>query len=85
MHGHYAPDLKRMAEIGDEGVFALISDSTEAEKPGYNTPENIIEHHMYDAFARLKVDLLYHAMLQTSFVFNKCLTLQVNLIVKCHF
>ena len=34
---------------------------------------------------RLKVDLLYHAMLQTSFVFNKCLTLQVNLIVKCHF
>ena len=54
LHGHYAPDLKRMAEIGDEGVFALISDSTEAEKPGYNTPENIIEHHMYDAFAKVK-------------------------------
>jgi ribonuclease J len=29
--------MKRMAEIGEEGVFALISDSTEAEKPGYNT------------------------------------------------
>ena len=66
-------------------MFALISDSTEAEKPGYNTPENIIEHHMYDAFAKVKVDLLYHAMLQTSFVFNKCLTLQVNLIVKVSF
>lgn len=58
LHGHYAPDLKRMAEIGDEGVFALISDSTEAEKPGYNTPENIIEHHMYDAFAKVKVRLI---------------------------
>ena len=23
LHGHYAPDLKRMAEIGDEGVFAF--------------------------------------------------------------
>ena len=41
-----------MAEIGEEGVFALISDSTEAEKPGYNTPENVIESHIYDAFAR---------------------------------
>ena len=52
LHGHYAPDIKRMAEIGEEGVFVLISDSTEAEKPGYNTPENVIEHHMYDAFAK---------------------------------
>lgn len=58
LHGHYAPDLKRMAEIGDEGVFALISDSTEAEKPGYNTTENIIEHHMYDAFAKVKGRLI---------------------------
>lgn len=58
LHGHYAPDLKRMAEIGDESVFALISDSTEAEKPGYNTPENIIEHHMYDAFAKVKGRLI---------------------------
>ena len=32
-----ATDIKRMAEIGEEGVFVLISDSTEAEKPGYNT------------------------------------------------
>lgn len=52
LHGHYAPDLKKMAEIGDEGVFALLSDSTEAEKPGYNTPENVIESHMFDAFTK---------------------------------
>lgn len=47
-----------MAEIGEEGVFALISDSTEAEKPGYNTPENVIESHIYDAFAKVKGRLI---------------------------
>ncbi|EOG8999795.1 ribonuclease J [Staphylococcus pseudintermedius] len=53
LHGHYAPDIKKMAELGEEGVFALLSDSTEAEKPGYNTPENVIESHMFDAFAKV--------------------------------
>ncbi|MBX8992635.1 ribonuclease J [Staphylococcus pettenkoferi] len=58
LHGHYEPDLKRMTEIGEEGVFALISDSVEAEKPGYNTPENVIESHMYDAFTKVKGRLI---------------------------
>lgn len=53
LHGHYAPDMKKMAELGEEGVFALLSDSTEAEKPGYNTPDNVIESHMFDAFAKV--------------------------------
>ena len=47
-----------MAEIGENGVFALLSDSTEAEKPGYNTPENVIESHMFDAFAKVKGRLI---------------------------
>ncbi|MEN3822602.1 MAG: ribonuclease J, partial [Staphylococcus xylosus] len=58
LQGHYAPDLKKMTEIGEAGVFALISDSTEAEKPGYNTPENVIESHMYDAFTKVKGRLI---------------------------
>ncbi|HEC2144790.1 TPA: ribonuclease J [Staphylococcus delphini] len=53
LHGHYAPDMRKMAELGEDGVFALLSDSTEAEKPGYNTPENVIESHMFDAFAKV--------------------------------
>ncbi|MCD8846018.1 ribonuclease J2 [Mammaliicoccus sciuri] len=48
----YAPDIAKMTEIGQNGVFALISDSTEAEKPGYNVPENVIESHMVDEFAK---------------------------------
>nr|WFO04241.1 ribonuclease J [Staphylococcus aureus] len=44
--------------ISLEGVFVLISDSTEAEKPGYNTPENVIEHHLYDAFAKVRGRLI---------------------------
>ncbi|MBI5974917.1 ribonuclease J2 [Staphylococcus canis] len=58
LHGHYAPDLKKMTEIGESGVFALLSDSTEAEKPGYNTPENVIESHMFDAFAKVRGRLI---------------------------
>lgn len=58
LQGNYAPDLKKMTEIGDEGVFALISDSTEAEKPGYNTPENVIESHMLDAFTKVNGRLI---------------------------
>lgn len=58
LHGHYEPDLKKMTEIGDAGVFALLSDSTEAEKPGYNTPENVIEHHMSEAFSKVRGRLI---------------------------
>ena len=46
-----------MVEIGEEGVFALISDS-QKQKPGYNTPENVIESHIYDAFAKVKGRLI---------------------------
>ena len=66
-------------------MFALISDSTEAEKPGYNTPENIIEHHMYDAFAKVKGRLIVSCMLQTSFSIQQVLNIASQLIVKCHF
>ncbi|GGA96332.1 ribonuclease J [Macrococcus hajekii] len=52
--GAYQPDINKMTALGQSGVLALISDSTEAEKPGYNTPENVIESHISDEFARAK-------------------------------
>lgn len=50
--GAYRPDISKMSQIGEAGVLALISDSTEAEKPGNNTPENVIASHITDEFAR---------------------------------
>ena len=35
-------DLSRFAEIGNEGVLALLSDSTNAEKPGYTKSESTV-------------------------------------------
>ncbi|TDM34587.1 ribonuclease J2 [Macrococcoides canis] len=52
LSGSYRPDITKMGQIGDNGVLMLISDSTEAEKPGYNTPENVIESHINDEFAK---------------------------------
>ena len=84
LHGHYAPDIKRMAEIGEEGVFVLISDSTEAEKPGYNTPENVIEHHMYDAFKSARS--LDSFMFASNFIrIQQVLNIASKLNRKCHF
>jgi ribonuclease J len=53
----YRPEIGKMAEIGDEGVLFLLSDSTEAEKPGYTTSETLVERSMsnsiYNASGRI--------------------------------
>ncbi|MEH7439709.1 ribonuclease J [Neobacillus drentensis] len=46
----YKPEIGKMAAIGDQGVLCLISDSTEAEKPGYTTSEAIVERELSNAF-----------------------------------
>ncbi|HIV81280.1 MAG TPA: ribonuclease J [Candidatus Salinicoccus merdavium] len=49
--GDYRYNMAKMYEIaGEKGVLALISDSTEAEKPGYNTAENVVEDQILDGF-----------------------------------
>ncbi|MFE4711748.1 ribonuclease J [Paenibacillus sp. NPDC056722] len=44
------PDLHRMAEIGKKGVKILLSESTNAERPGFTPSERLVGSHMEEAF-----------------------------------
>lgn len=46
----YRPDIGKMAQIGENGVLCLLSDSTEAERPGYTSSEAIVEKELSNAF-----------------------------------
>jgi ribonuclease J len=48
--GKYRPDIAKMAALGEEGVFILMSDSSEAERPGYTTSESVIEKSLSKTF-----------------------------------
>jgi ribonuclease J len=48
--GKYRPDIGKMANLGEEGVFILMSDSSEAERPGYTTSESVIEKQLSQTF-----------------------------------
>ncbi|GAB4556994.1 MAG: ribonuclease J [Anaerolineae bacterium] len=48
-HGE-GPDFGRLAELGRQGVLALMSDSTGAERPGFTPSERIIDPVFDDIF-----------------------------------
>lgn len=45
-------NIHKMAEIGTEGVLALISESTNAERPGLTPSENIIANQLEEEFLK---------------------------------
>jgi ribonuclease J len=47
-------DIHRMAEIGKKGVLALLSDSTNAERPGYTGSERSVGVEIEDVFRKAK-------------------------------
>jgi len=53
------PDLHRMASIGERGVLLLLSESTNAERPGFTPSERIVGERIEEAFhqARNKIFL----------------------------
>lgn len=53
VNGQYA-DLHRMAEIGNRGVLMLLSDSTNAEKPGYTGSERSVGAELEEVFRKAK-------------------------------
>jgi ribonuclease J len=44
------PDLRRLAEVGDEGVLLLMSDSTNVEHPGVTPSERSVGVHLEQIF-----------------------------------
>lgn len=48
------PDIHKMADIGSKGVTLLLSESTNAERPGYTPSESHVGKHIEDAFHRAK-------------------------------
>lgn len=49
---HQYSDIHKMAEIGRQGVLALISESTNAERPGITPSERIVGGHLTEAFMK---------------------------------
>ncbi|MDQ0229271.1 ribonuclease J [Metabacillus malikii] len=47
-------DIHKMAEIGKNGVLALLSESTNAERPGSTPSERIVGDHVEEAFMKAK-------------------------------
>jgi ribonuclease J len=46
----YKPEIGKMAAIGEKGVLCLLSDSTEAEKPGYTASEETVVQELINVF-----------------------------------
>ncbi|PID20895.1 ribonuclease J [Sporosarcina sp. P3] len=51
INGKY-PDFHKMTEIGDRGVLLLLSESTNAERPGFTQSERVVGEHIEDAFRK---------------------------------
>ncbi|TMV45319.1 ribonuclease J [Paenibacillus mesophilus] len=46
------PDIHKMADIGKRGVLILLSESTNAERPGFTPSERLIGTHLEEAFGK---------------------------------
>lgn len=51
------PDIHEMADIGRNGVLALLSESTNAERPGFTPSERLVGEHLEEAFRRAEQKL----------------------------
>ncbi|MBD2872093.1 ribonuclease J [Paenibacillus sp. IB182493] len=48
------PDIHKMARIGEQGVLALLSESTNAERPGFTPSERLVGEHIEEAFKKAR-------------------------------
>ncbi len=52
--GDYPADLRRIVNLGSEGVDVLMSDSTNSESPGYTISESIVQRNLEDIIKGLE-------------------------------
>ncbi|MFB9274989.1 ribonuclease J [Cohnella cellulosilytica] len=48
----YYPDIHKMAALGHKGVLLLLSESTNAERPGFTPSERLVGEHIEEAFSK---------------------------------
>lgn len=49
---HEVADIHKIAQLGSEGVLLLISESTNAERPGSSPSEKVVGYHIEEAFQK---------------------------------
>lgn len=54
-----SPDFQEIAHLGQEGVLCLMSDSTNAEQPGWTESERWVGHSIRHVFANTKGRLIF--------------------------
>lgn len=52
-------NLSKMAQIGEEGVLCLLSDSTNSEVPGFTMSEQVVKESINDIFSRIDERLIF--------------------------